>query len=176
VSNPPSRAKLGSSSIIKQGDFAMAKKPTAADAQLILQLYDLRREPEIRKARNWWLVNFWPNTADDYMKVLAAMGTQENNWLRQVAGYWDMAAALVLHGTLHPELFLEGGVSGEMFFIYAKIKPVLKELRDKMQSPGLFNNVEKVIVSSKTGRERLKTITARVEGRRKALAETAKAG
>jgi hypothetical protein len=62
-----------------------------------------------------------------------------------------------------------------MFFIYAKLKPVLKELRDKMQSPGLFNNVEKVIMSSKTGRERLKTITARVEGRRKALAESAKA-
>jgi hypothetical protein len=86
-----------------------------------------------------------------------------------------MAAALVLHGTIHQELFLEGGVSGEMFFIYAKLKPVLKELRDKMQSPGLFNNVEKVIMSSKTGRERLKTITARVEGRRKALAESAKA-
>ena len=153
----------------------MAKKPTAADAQLILQLYDLRRESEMRKARHWWLTNFWPNTVDDYMKVSAAMGTQENNWLRQVSGYWDMAAALVLHGTLHAELFLEGGVSGEMFFIYAKIKPILKELREKMQSPGLFNNVEKVIMSSKTGRERLKTITARVEGRRKAMAVSAKA-
>ena len=153
----------------------MAKKPTAADAQLILQLYDLRREPEIRKARNWWLVNFWPNTVDDFIKVASAMGTQENAWFRQVAGYWDMAAALVLHGTIHSELFLEGGVSGEMFFIYAKIQPMLKELREKMQSPGLFLNVEKVITSSKAGRERLKMITARVEGRRKALAETAKA-
>ena len=153
----------------------MAKKPTAADAQLILQLYDLRRESEMRKARHWWLTNFWPNTADDFIKVASAMGTQENNWLRQVSGYWDMAAALVLHETLHAELFLEGGVSGEMFFIYAKIKPILKELREKMQSPGLFNNVEKVIMSSKTGRERLKTITARVEGRRKAMAESAKA-
>jgi len=51
----------------------------------------------------------------------------------------------------------------------------LKELREKMQSPGLFSNVEKVIMSSKTGRERLKTITARVESRRKAMSETAKA-
>jgi hypothetical protein len=149
----------------------MAKKPTAADAQLILQLYDLRREAELRKARNWWMVTFWPQTADDFIKIATALGTQENNWLRQAGGYWDLAAALVLHGTIHPDLFLEGGSSGEMFFMYAKILPILKELRDKMQSPGLFSNVEKVIMSTKAGRERLKTITARVESRRKAMAE-----
>ena len=153
----------------------MPTKPTAADAQLILQLYDLRREAEMRKARNWWLVNFWPQTADDFIKVATALGTQENNWLRQVAGYWDMAAALVLHGTVHPDLFLEGGVSGEMVFLYAKLQPILKDLREKMQSPGLFSNVEKVIMSSETGRERLKTIEARVAARRKMMAEAAKA-
>jgi len=153
----------------------MAKSPTAADAQLILRLYDLRREAEMRKARNWWLVTFWPRTADEFIKVATAHGSQENNWLRQVSGYWDMAAALVLHGTIHPDLFLEGGFSGEMFFIYAKIQPILKELREKMQSPGLFSNVEKVIMNSKTGRERLKVISGRVESRRQAMAEAAKA-
>jgi len=153
----------------------MAKSPTAADAQLILRLYDLRREAEMRKARNWWLVTFWPRTADEFIKVATALGSQENNWLRQVSGYWDMAAALVLHGTIHPDLFLEGGFSGEMFFIYAKIQPILKELREKMQSPGLFSNVEKVIMNSKTGRERLKVISGRVESRRQAMAEAAKA-
>lgn len=153
----------------------MSKKPTAADAELILKLYDLRREAEMRKARDWWVVRFWPQTADDFVKVANAMGTQENNWLRQVGGYWDMAAAMVLRGAIHPELFLEGGVSGEMFFLYAKIQPILKDLREKMQSPGLFSNVEKVIMSSKTGRERLKTVSARVASRRKVLAEAAKA-
>jgi hypothetical protein len=153
----------------------MPRKPTATDAQLVLQLYDLRREAELRKARNWWVVTFWPRTADDFIKVASALGTQENNWLRQAGGYWDLAAALVLHGTIHPDLFLEGGSSGEMFFMYAKIQPILKELREKMQSPGLFSNVEKVIMSTKAGRERLKTITARVESRRKAMLETAKA-
>ena len=153
----------------------MPRKPTATDAQLVLQLYDLRREAELRKARNWWVVTFWPRTADDFIKVVSALGTQENNWLRQAGGYWDLAAALVLHGTIHPDLFLEGGSSGEMFFMYAKIQPILKELREKMQSPGLFSNVEKVIMSTKAGRERLKTITARVESRRKAMLETAKA-
>lgn len=145
------------------------------EAGLILKLYDLRREAEMRKARDWWVVRFWPQTADDFVKVANAMGTQENNWLRQVGGYWDMAAAMVLRGAIHPELFLEGGVSGEMFFLYAKIQPILKDLREKMQSPGLFSNVEKVIMSSKTGRERLKTVSARVATRRKALAEAARA-
>ncbi|HEX3355215.1 MAG TPA: hypothetical protein VHS34_20510 [Terriglobales bacterium] len=153
----------------------MSRKPTTADAQLILQLYDLRREAEIRKARNWWTVNFWPATAEDFIKVASALGTQENAWFRQVAGYWDMASSLVLHGTIHPDLFLEGGVSGEMFFIYAKLQPFLKEAREKMHSPGLFRNVETVIMSSKTGRERLKLVSARVASRRKAMAE-AKAG
>jgi hypothetical protein len=153
----------------------MAKKPTAADAQLILQLYDLRREAELRKARNWWLVNFWPNTPDDFIKVASAIGTQENAWFRQVAGYWDMASSLVVHGTIHPDLFLEGGFSSEMFFIYAKIQPMLKELREKMQSPGLFKNVEQVIMNSKAGRERLKLISSRVASRRKAMAEAAAA-
>lgn len=153
----------------------MPKEPTATDAELILKLYDLRREAEMRKARDWWVVKFWPQTADDFIKVANALGTQENNWLRQVGGYWDMAAALVLHGTIHPELFLEGGVSGEMFFLYAKMQPILKDVREKMQSPGLFSNVEKVIMQSEAGRERLKTVSTRVAARRKAMAEAAKA-
>jgi len=55
----------------------MPKRPTSADADLILKLYDLRREAEIRKARNWWLIDFWPDNAADVMKVAQAMGTQE---------------------------------------------------------------------------------------------------
>ena len=153
----------------------MAKKPTAADAQLIIQLYDLRREAEIRKARNWWTVTFWPNTAEDFIKIASALGTQENAWFRQVAGYWDMASSMVLHGVIHPDLFLEGGFSGEMFFIFAKLQPILKDVREKMQSPGLFRNVENVIMSTKAGRERLKMVGARVESRRKAMSEAAKA-
>ena len=76
----------------------MPKKPTIADAQLILQLYDLRREAEMRKARNWWGGEFFPQSADDVMKMAFTMGSPENNWLRQVAGYWNMAASFVLIG------------------------------------------------------------------------------
>jgi hypothetical protein len=133
----------------------MSTTPTATDAELILKLYDLRREPELRKARNWWLA-FWPESTDDIMKYATALGTQENAWLRQVGGYWELAASLVLHGTLSRDLFLEGSFSGEMFLIFAKIQPFLNDLREKMQSPNIFANVEKLIATSKGGPERLK--------------------
>src|SRR6185369_3210504 len=150
----------------------MSKRATAADAELILKLYDLRREPEMRKARNWMLVEFWPKSVDEFVKVANALGTQENAWLRQVGGYWDMAAAMVLHGAINADLFLEGGVSGEMVFLYAKLQPMLKEVRKKLNSPTLMGNVERVITENKSGRERLKIVSARVESRLKAMAES----
>jgi hypothetical protein len=140
----------------------MSKKATATDAQLILQLYDLRREAEMRKARNWWFGEFWPQSADDFLKVGWAMGTQENNWLRQVSGYWSMAASFVLHGALNQELFIQPAVSGEMFLLFAKVHPFLKELREKADDPQMFANIEQVIASSKFGRERLKFTIKRV--------------
>jgi len=81
----------------------MPKKATAADAQLIMQLYDLRREAEMRKGRNWWFTGFWPRSADDFLKIAFAPGTPENNWLRQVSGYWSMAASFVLQGALNAD-------------------------------------------------------------------------
>jgi len=141
----------------------MSKKATASDAQIIMQLYDLRREAEMRKARSWWLGEFWPQSADDFLKISSAMGSQENNWLRQVAGYWSMAASFVLQGALNEELFLQPAASGEMFFVFAKVQPFLKELREKIGDPHLFGNIEKVIAGSKFGRERLKFTLKRVE-------------
>ncbi|MFZ0318730.1 MAG: hypothetical protein WAL56_06365 [Candidatus Sulfotelmatobacter sp.] len=141
----------------------MSKKATATDAQLIMQLYDLRREAEMRKARNWWVAEFWPQNADDFLKISGAMGSQENNWLRQVGGYWSMATAFVLQGALNEELFIQPAVSGEMFFVFAKVQPFLKELREKSGDPHMFGNIEKVIMGSKFGRERLKLTLKRLE-------------
>jgi hypothetical protein len=140
----------------------MAKKATATDAQLIMKLYDLRREAEMRKARNWWVTGFWPESADDFMKIAGAMGSQENNWMRQVSGYWSMAASFVVQGALSEELFIQPSVSGEMVLIFAKVQPFLKELREKMGDPQMFGNIEKVITGSKFGRERLKLTLKRV--------------
>jgi len=150
----------------------MPKKSTAADAQLILQLYDLRREAEMRKARNWWSVTFWPSNADDFMKVVFAAGTPENNWLRQVSGYWSMAASFALEGALNTDLFLQPAISGEMFVIFAKVNPFLKELREKTGDPHMFATIEKVIMSTKFGRERLKFMLKRVEMMRERMATT----
>ena len=152
----------------------MPKKPTTADADLILKLYDARREAEIRKARQWFIGTFWPTSADDVLQMTRSNG-QENAWYRQVLGYWNMAASFVIHDALHEDLFLETAFCGEMFFIYAKLQPYLKELRDKMQNPMFLANIEKVIMRSKTGRERLAIVARNVEARRKALAEAAQA-
>ena len=148
----------------------MPKKPTHADAELILKLYDARREAEIRKARQWWTTTFWPESADEILKVMRGMGTQENAWLRQVLGYWGMATSFVSHGVLSEDLFFEPSFSGEMFFIFAKVEPYLKELREKLQNPLLLAAVEK-LVHSKAGRERYKIISRNVDNMRKARAE-----
>jgi hypothetical protein len=152
----------------------MAKKATADDAGLILKLYDLRREPEMRKARNWFVTEFWPESVDDFLKVANAFPSQENCWIRQVGSYWDMAAAFVLQGALSEELFVQPGCSGEMFFIFAKIHPFLKELRQKMNNPDAWSNIEKVATGSKTARRRLERVAANIEQRLKAQAKAKK--
>lgn len=153
----------------------MPNKPTAADAELILKLYDLRRESEMRKARNWWGTTFWPESADEFIKIAMDMGSQQSAWLRQVAGYWNMAASLALAGTINQELFLDPSCSGEMYFIFAKVRPFLKQLRQKMDAPDMFTPVEKLIDSSKKSREFLKSMEGRIAARRKMMTEVAKA-
>jgi hypothetical protein len=152
----------------------MAKRASAQDAELILKLYDLRREAEMRKARHWFTVDFWPQSADELIKVANSFPSQENAWIRQVGGYWDMAASFVLHGAVNEELFLQPGCCGEMFFIFAKVYPFLKEFREKTNNPDAFGNIEKVATGSKTARRRLERVSKNVETRRKALAKPVK--
>jgi hypothetical protein len=152
----------------------MAGKATAADAELILKLYDLRREAEMRKARHWWTTTFLPQTVEDVLKISSNMGSQENNWFRQVSGYWSMAASLVEHGALDRDLFLEPSFSGEMFLIFAKVKPFLKELREK-QSPTMFLHIENLANSTEKSRATLQRMETTVSNRKKAMAESAKA-
>ena len=144
----------------------MPKKPTAEDAKLILTLYDLRREAEMRKARQWWLITFWPKSADDFIKVATAMGSEENNWLRQVGGYWGIAVSFVLNGVLSEKLFFQVPFCGEMYFIYAKVRPFLKEIREKMNNPDQFRPMEEAILESKIGRAQYQKIEARVNAMR----------
>jgi hypothetical protein len=153
----------------------MPNKPTAADAEVILRLYDLRREAEMRKARHWWGAQFWPENADDFMKLAMDMDSQQSAWLRQVSGYWNMAASLALAGSVNRELFLNPSCSGEMYFIFAKVKPFLKDLRQKMEAPDMFGPVEELIESSKKSRDFMKSMDKRMAERRKRMAGAAKA-
>lgn len=152
----------------------MSTTPTPMDAQLIMQLYDLRREAEMRKARNWWF-GFWPDSADDVIKVAFTPGGNENNWFRQVLGYWNMAAAFVLQGALNEGLFMEPSVSGEMFIVFAKMHPFLKEIREKAQAPEFLAGPETLIMRSEQGRARLKGFEDRLPMFRKVMKEAAAA-
>ena len=140
----------------------MSSEATPKDAELIMQLYDLRREPEMRRARNWWLTQFWPDNADDFMNIAMNLGGQENNWMRQAASYWSMAASFVQSGTINADLFLQPSVSGEMYFIFAKLHPYLAEIRQRLDDPEMFSNVEKVINSTEYGRNRLQFTLKRI--------------
>ena len=144
----------------------MPRKPTIEDARLILELYNLRREAELRKAREWWLNVFLPNSADDFIQVARAMGTQENAWLRQVGSYWGIAVSFVLNDVVSEKLFFQLSFCGEMYFIFAKVKPFLKEIREKMNNPELFMNIEKAIGGSKIACEQFARVEARVTAMR----------
>ena len=144
----------------------MARKPTAEDARLILELYNLRREPEMRKARQWWLTKFWPKDADEFMKLGMSLGTEENNWLRQVLSYWGIAISFVSNGVLSEQLFFDPAFCGELYFIYAKVRPFLKELREKTKNPELLLAFEKAILGSKVGLAHFKKLEPRVQAMR----------
>lgn len=102
---------------------------TPADAEIILRLYELRREDVMRKARAWVIGDFWPAAADDYFAVIGNPADPHNPWLRQVVSYWEMAAAMVLHGAVSAELFVDCNAEG--FFLLAKFAPFLDAIRER---------------------------------------------
>jgi hypothetical protein len=142
------------------------KPASAADAQLILQLYDLRRDDEMRRARHFVSAEFWPETAEDVLRVIRAYPSQENAYLRQVTTYWEMAASFVVRGALNEDLFFDN--TGEMYCVFAKFEPYLGELRQKL--PYFLVTVEKVINRTAQGRERLQRLRNRLARREQKLA------
>ncbi len=149
---------------------AAGKKATAADADIVMKLYELRREAEMRKARNWYAM--WnPQKFEDIVQLSMSFGSDENRWLRQVLTYWENAASLVLRGAVQRDLFMDW--NGEMIFVYVKIKPWLKQIREFNNMPEWLGNVEKVVTGTPETRKRI----AWMEERFKKMAEMrAKAG
>ncbi len=144
-------------------------KATAQDAQLILQLYDLRREAEMRKARNYVGIEWWPSSMADVEKTVMAPASDANRWFRQVLSFWEMAATLVLHGAVNEDLFLD--TAQEMFFVYAKLKPFIPAMREKFASPDFLEVMEKVIQRTPKGRKKAKAFEERVARVGKMMAE-----
>ncbi len=112
-----------------------------ADAEIILKLYELRTETVMRRARAWMTAEFWPGTADEFFEVLNDFGSENNAYLRQVVSYWEMAAALVLHGAVSSDLFLD--TNGECFFILAKLTHILPEILE--QRPMYLGKVRRLV-------------------------------
>lgn len=123
----------------------------AESADLILKLYDLRREAKMREARNW-VFSFNPTSADDIMNTM--MDPEVGALLRMVTSYWDMAAALVNQGAIDAELFRQ--TTGEYYMVYAKIEPFVADLRERWEMPEAFANLEQVINDQPNGAERLR--------------------
>lgn len=124
---------------------------THEDANLILKLYELRREARLREARDWFASTFRPQTAKDVADTLMS---DKGAYLRMVASYWEMSAALVNHGTVDADLFRD--TNGEYFLVYAAIEPFIQTLRDEFSNPGMFKNLEKLVNDSPKGAESVK--------------------
>ena len=122
----------------------------AKSASLIMQLYDLRREETMRKARNW-IFTFNPESAEDVEKAM--MDPEVGGYLRMVLSYWNMAASFVNHGAIDAEMFNE--TVGEHVGVFAKVEPFLEDLRVKWDQPDAFKHLEKVIYDRPGGKEQL---------------------
>jgi hypothetical protein len=132
------------------------------EAGLILKLYELRREETMRKARDWFFRDFNPQTLVDFNN---AMFSEHSGHLRMVITYWDMAAALVNDGAIHPELFND--CNGEHISVFANIELLLPEIR-AAYSPQFAASLEKLVDATPDGRKRC----ALVRGRMKTIRET----
>jgi hypothetical protein len=137
----------------------MKKKATSPNAiqqaELILHLYELRRETVMREARSYIGGAFMPASASEFVEIVCA-GGKHTAFVLQVYGYWDMVAAFVEHGALDATLVYN--TCQEMYFQYAKIQPYLLAFRKQMNLPEWLISVERLIEGSKAGRKRLATM------------------
>ena len=112
-------------------------------AQLNLKLFDLRREPVLRAARSWFLLEFNPETLAE---CVAIVGGEHNAAFRMVLGYWDMAASLVTTGAVDGDAFR--AAHGEIFGTFSKIHPFLAEMRATFGEPEFCKHIEAVVMAA----------------------------
>ena len=120
------------------------------NADLLMRLYDLRREAKLRDARNWVVRSFNPGSPEDVGAVLAS---EDSAKLRMVMGYWDMAATFVVHGAIEASMFQ--ATCGEMLAAYCKVEHMLAEVREHTGQTGLLTHVEQVAAEWPGAKERM---------------------
>jgi hypothetical protein len=113
---------------------------TYQDAELVLRLYEMRREERMRAARAWFVANFKVASLAEAMEKFPP-GSDTNAYFRMVSSYWEMAASFIVRGVLHEELFFEN--SGEMLLVWERVKPVVGDFRKARNNPMAFRNLEK---------------------------------
>jgi hypothetical protein len=118
----------------------METKPTHEQAQLHLQVYDMRREARLRQARDWFFKNYFVDSIDDAMRI-AAPGTEGGTFAMMVFGYWEQACALLNYGLLHEDLFFE--TSGEFFGVWELVKPAVPGGRERFVNQHFLAHLEK---------------------------------
>jgi hypothetical protein len=138
---------------------------TPADAEIILKLYQLRTEALMRQARAWITGEFWPNSAEEFFAVATNPADPHNAYFRQVITYWEMAAAMVLHGAVSAELFVD--CNGEGFFLLAKFAHILDAIREK--NPMFMTKTSELVNRFTAAAARYEAVLKSVEARRQSL-------
>jgi hypothetical protein len=114
-------------------------KATFDDVNLILKLYEMRREPRLREARMWFAASFKPRNLDDF-RTLCPAGSDANASYRMVTTYWEMVASFLTSGVLNPELFFQSG--RELLFTWERVRPIIAGLRESYTHPRELKNLE----------------------------------
>lgn len=117
----------------------MQEHPDNYDAELLLRLYDLRREEKLRQAREWLIREFHPKTMDDFNQQ-CPVGSEKNAFFRMTFSYWDMAASIVNHGLIKEEFFFEN--TSEFWIVWTKVKHLVPVMREERKNPLSWKNLE----------------------------------
>jgi hypothetical protein len=148
----------------------MSNEATSAD--LLMKLYDLRREATMREARTWYVGSFFPESAQDIMNAMIAPETSA--FYRMVVSYWDMAATFVNQNAINEDMF--NAVSGESIAVFAKIEPYISEVRAMLGVPNMALNLETLIMRMPDAKELLagrREMIKRLMAARTEMAKTA---
>jgi hypothetical protein len=137
----------------------LKEAPDHHDADLILKIYDLRREPVMRESRSAINSKFWPRSAEEAIAI-TANDHPLNVAFRQTSGYWEMVYGMARHGIIHADFLVEN--NGEGLFLFARVEPYLTDFR-QAGSPRSFRNAEWVATSCASGKTLMESYRARIK-------------